>query len=62
MEGPSEKSSAEVQEAIALALIKNQWHTERSGELDLDEELQENDPENCVKHPRYNSNLCKYCH
>ena len=61
--GSPERSTAEVQEAIAFALIKNQWYAERGQDMgDSDDERQVNNPANCAKHPKYNSNLCKFCH
>ena len=60
--GEQMKSSAEIQEAVALALINNQWVTEgRETSPTSDQGEPVNDPEDCAKHPNYNANLCKHC-
>ena len=66
--GEEKKSPAELQEAIALALIENQLYTEgrrereQEGEADGDADLDQNDFHDCVKHPQYKTNTCKYCY
>ena len=60
--GHPKKSSGEVQEAIALALINNQWYAEHTPTNDADSENEEHNlDEHCIKHPKYNSNTCKHC-
>ena len=64
--GIAKKTSSEVQEAIALALINNQWLEEGSNGTQMmnddDDGGEDNDPGHCQKHPRNHSNLCKKCH
>ena len=60
--GVQERSTAEIQEAIALALINNQWISEWSHNTDCSDDGHEpNDSEDCTQHPLYNSNICRYC-
>jgi hypothetical protein len=53
--GIQKKTSAEAQEAIALALIKNQWLEEGSnGTLENDDDEEEdNDPDHCQQHLKW---------
>ena len=65
--GEEKKSSQEVQEAVALALINNQWCTEdrqnpSSSDSVMTSPEMNNDPANCVKHPHGNANFCKVCY
>lgn len=63
--GEEKMSSQEVQEAVALALINNQWSAEDingdTGEASPDATTV-NDPDKCVKHPHGYANRCKYCY
>ena len=60
------KSRAELQEAIALALINNKLLEEADQDADPDNENDlpdfYNDPEDCKKHPDYKTNLCRVCY
>lgn len=61
--GEAKKSSAEIQEKIALALINNQWqHEAPTDSPNASPTMPQNDPVHCKKHPLYCSNICKYCH
>ena len=60
--GEQKKSSGEIQEAIALALVNNQWYSEhQEASPGSSEGGNYNDPEDCKVHPNYNSNMCKHC-
>ena len=54
-------TSGEFQEAVAMSLIENQ-HLSESGVPNAPANREPNDPANCQKHPKYKSNLCKYCY
>ena len=61
--GEEKKSASEVQEAIAMALINNQFLNEN---LNSPEDVTANvrtvnDPENLVRHPMGKLNLCRQC-
>ena len=61
--GADMQSSAEVQEAIAKALIHNQWledphEDEPSTSTDV---TQNNSLDDCVPHPLYKQNVCRVC-
>ena len=62
--GYDQQGPTEVQEAVARALINNQWLEDPD---DAEEPLSStdvqprNDMEDCVKHPLYKQNLCRFC-
>ena len=64
--GEEKKGPSELQELVAMSLINNQYYSESSGDcesdLDEDDELLLNDPEDCKTHPQYKKNLCKFCY
>ena len=59
--GEEKKSAPEVQEAIAMALINNQFLHENlnSPEGVVENVRTVNDPENLVKHPLRKLNMCR---
>ena len=60
--GASEEkeSSTEFQESVAKALLHNQHLSEADAAV-MNENGGDNDPADCVKHPKYKSNVCKLC-
>ena len=53
-------SSSEFQEAVAMCLIKNQ-HLSEAGSPNDPAAGEPNDISNLGKHPKYKSNMCKFC-
>ena len=65
--GEEKQSPAELHEAIAMALIENQYYSEHGRVEPVSESIsssdaEENDPAYCVKHPNYKKNKCRYCY
>ena len=61
--GEAKKTAAELQEQIAMALINNNLYDEqeRDGRDGGTEDIH-NDPADCLKHPQYKCNLCRFCY
>ena len=55
------ETAAEFQESVAMALIKNQYLSEEN-DVNAHADREPNDPEQCQKHPKYKSNICKFCY
>ena len=53
-------SSTEFQESVAKALLHNQ-HLSEAYAAATTKNRDGNGPSDCIKHPKYKSNMCKFC-